>query len=76
MSENVAAAVWLVLLLVFGCFILNAFAESARRQECLMRGAVGCAETSPVVASAWERADGGSRKRRRLAEHLKYSRQW
>ena len=41
-----------------------------------MRGAAGCAETSPVVTPAWERADGGLSKRGRFAEHLKYSRRW
>jgi hypothetical protein len=76
MLENVAAAVWLALLIVFGSFVLNAIADSARRQECLMRGAVGCAETASVATSVSERTDGGSRKRARLAEHLKYSRRW
>jgi hypothetical protein len=35
-SENVAAAVWLLFVVVLDCFVLNAFAESARRQECLI----------------------------------------
>ena len=67
--ENLVVGLWLALLIGAGCWLLNALAESALREECLMRGAALCVDRSqpraPVPA-----------KRKWIANYLKNSRNW
>ena len=73
MKANIAAGVWLAFLVGVGCFVLNALAESERREECLMRGARACSTISSIAGQERNRRSSiGSR----FAEHLKLSRRW
>ena len=74
MLQNIAAGAWLVFLIGFGCIVVDAFAESARRQECVMRSAAVCSGIPSMASSA--REEPGAYTRTGLAEHLKYSRRW
>jgi hypothetical protein len=74
MLQNIAAGAWLAFLIGFGCIVLDAYAESARRQECVMRGAAVCSGIPSMAGPA--REEPGAHTRTGLAEHLKYSRRW
>jgi hypothetical protein len=67
--ENLAAGLWLAFLISVGCLLLNSFAESARRDECLMRGAAICMNWSQPRTQA-------AGKRTGIVEYLKNTRTW
>jgi hypothetical protein len=67
--ENLFVGFWLALLIGAGCWLLNALAESARRNECLTRGAAVCMNRSQPRAPT-------PAKRTGIAEYLKNSRHW
>ena len=76
MRENVAAGLWVVLLIAAGALVLNALAESARREECLMRGGATC-HNAFLQEMRW--SQGGRQAPKDhvgVATHLKSSRQW
>ena len=83
MLQNVAAGLWVVLLIGVGCFVLNAFAESAQRDECVMRGCTNILPTQktrsePQMPGRKEHAGIGrlSEKRPALVKETKLGVVW
>jgi hypothetical protein len=73
--ENLAGTVWMVLLIGAGCFVLDGFAESARRKGCLMRGAALC-DHIKTRAGQWHRQTLVAEQHIGMATYLKGSRDW
>lgn len=76
LRENVAAGLWVALLIAAGTLVLNALAESARREECLMRGGASC-QNAFLTEMGWsQRGWPAPKEHVGAAAHLKSSRQW
>ena len=76
MLQNVAAGLWVVLLIGVGCFVLNAFAESARRDECVMRGAATCTNIFSRRMNQSELQRPPKKEHAGIGDYLKSGRVW
>lgn len=76
LQQNVAAGLWLALLIGIGQFVLYELAENARHEECLMRGALPCSKVVHMGLTSWDQYDWYTRQRESLAERLKSQRPW
>ncbi len=76
MRENVAAGLWVALLIAAGTLVLNGLAESVRQKECLMRGGANC-QNAFLKEMVWaQRGRQVAKEHVGSAAHLKSSRQW